>query len=113
MIDLANQYRLATEQQDFLQRIAAAAFGVAASAFAATPITGSSGAATQQAQRLALANAMIREPGYATVQFAWVVVSRPAPKNAEDLTDAFITSTITATFDAVAQQMILPASVVP
>jgi hypothetical protein len=97
---LSDQYRLAEGLGDFRERVEAATVGTAIAAFAAPPVSG-----TGQAQRIALANAIVHQPGYGLDTFAWVVVSRPTLNSADDVTDANIRQIVTQTFDVVAAQL--------
>jgi hypothetical protein len=99
-LSLEDQARLAGSQSDFRNRVEAASMGAAIAAFAAPPISG-----TGQAQRIGLANAIVRQPGYALDTFAWVVVSRPSLNTADDITDANIRQIVTQTFDVIAAQL--------
>jgi hypothetical protein len=100
-LDLETQYRLAKVQPEFRNRVEAASVSVAITEFAAPPITGSG-----QVQRVTLANRILIDSTFAVDVCAWVVVSRGSVNAEADLTDQFIVTTLTASFDKIAQQVI-------
>ncbi len=104
-LSLADQYALAMVQSDFRERVAAACFEVAALQLTTPAATGTGGDVIT-AQRMILANDIVRDPTYAAKTFAWVVVSRSIFDTRDDLTDAAIVQVVTAAFDAVARQLI-------
>ena len=98
------QDRLAEKQdQGFRDRIPAGAFTAAVTAYGQAPNPD----ATKQAQRMALVNALVKDPGYGKTTFAWLVVSRPTVNTSADLTDAFIATTIGVSFDSIASQLFI------
>lgn len=103
---LADQYRMAMVQQDFGERVTAAVFSVAVTMLSATANTDP----TVQKQRLALAKQVALQADSATPVFTWLCVSRPGVNTVADLTDGFLTTTVSTLFDAVAQNTIPVAS---
>jgi hypothetical protein len=99
----SEQNRLAEQQPEYRNRFAAGAFAAAVAAYGQTPNVDP----VKQAQRMALVNALIRDPNYAAGTFAWVVVSRPTLNVETDITDTFIATTITNTFDTIASQLFI------
>jgi hypothetical protein len=95
-----DQYRLAVLQSDFRQRVEAACVTQAIVSFSAPAISG-----VAQVQRVALANAILRESHFAVDTFAWVVVSRPQLNSPDTIADTQISNFIAAAFDNVAQQL--------
>ena len=105
-LDLATQQANAVENHEFRSRVEASSMDAAIASFSAAPITG-----TAQAQRVGLANAILKDSGFAVDAFAWVVVSRPNFNDVSELqNDAWINTAVTAAFDKVAQQLIAPVA---
>jgi hypothetical protein len=102
-LKFSDQYQQAVSQTDFRARVTAGAFSAAVTAYGATPIADQ----TKQAQRMRLVNALVQDPAYGEATFAWLIVSQAALNQITDMTDAFIQTTITNNFDAVAQQLFL------
>lgn len=105
-LNLNDQHRLATAQEDFLDRVTAASFSAAVWAYSQPPLSNS----TQQAQRVALYSALFKDAEYATPIFAWLCASANVVNVVADLTDAFLLNHVQSLFDSVAQQ-IMPTPV--
>lgn len=97
-LKLEDQYRLATVQTDFRNRVSAASFATAVAAFGLPPL-----ATAQQSQRMQLVRAVINQPNYATNPFAWLIVMQTGLTDESGLTDAFISQQCGAFFDPLAQ----------
>lgn len=103
-ISLTDQARLAFDQPNFLDRVAAACFQGAVAALQATPNTDS----VVQTKRVQLAHDIVNNVRSCQSAWAWVIVTRPSLTDESGLTDNFLLSQTTNLnlFDTVAQQVI-------
>lgn len=108
-IALADQYNLALKQIDFRAKVGAALMAQSIIAFSAPPNTD----AITQAKRVRMASLTLGNVELFLTEFAWIVVTRPSLTTTDGLTDAFITNTVTNTFDAAAMQLIPTTDVTP
>jgi hypothetical protein len=87
----------------FTNRIEPATVRAAFTQFTAT----ANSDATIQAQRIALADKIVTQPGFAVPQFAYWITTQPGFTSVDAITDAQIGTQISNSFDQVAQ-MIMP-----
>lgn len=106
-LDLATQHDYATAQTAFRGKVQAAMVSAAIAAFSAAPITGTGTAGATQAQRITLANSIVKSAATGLDTFCWVVVTRPAFAAVDDLSNEIkISNAVMGAFDAVAAQLI-------
>jgi hypothetical protein len=102
-IPLADQKSTAHDP-GFTNRVEPATVRVAWAKFTAT----ANSDATIQTKRIALADAIIAQPGFATAQFSYLITTQAGFTSVDAITDAQIGTQVDNMFDQIAQ-MIMPS----
>ena len=90
----------AVNDSGFRLRVRAGCVKVSLIEFNAPPVSGSA-----QTQRIALAEAILRDPDYAVTQFCWLLVGLTQFTGIGDIDDNQVKNQIQNNFDQIAQMM--------